>query len=204
MKSAILLSGMLLFSTYTIGQDLVIPDYKGDKESFTKLKNKTIRKEVATFTDAGSAENKSNIVLKEIPLSKFGANYSTVEKDSIIVKLTVGKFVKANHKIKYINQLAVKIDNKAIWGTDGELPKQEINSIYVRIGQDAVQIPKSAYQDLYEPALSWKEVNKKMGTLSVYYSRDGRRFYIAMANSDGAGFYEATFIITTKNISDVF
>ncbi len=198
MKSIIFLTTILLYSVYVIGQDIAIPDYKGDKESFSKVKDKTIRREIATFTDAGSAENKATIILKEMPLSQFGPNYSTFEKDTVTVKLTIGKFVKTGHKIKYINKLAVKIDNKPIWGTDGELPKQQINSIYIRIGQDTIQIPKSAYQDLYEPSLSWKEANKKVGALSVYYSKDRTRYYIAMANSDGAGFYEATFIIKDK------
>jgi hypothetical protein len=187
-----------LISISCSGQDIVIPDYKGENESFSKLKDKIIRKEIATFTIAGAKENNLSLKLKQLPLKKFGDNYSTFEKDSIVIKLTVGQFIKANHKIKYIGGEVVKIDNKPIWGTDGELPKEQINSIYVRIGKDTVIIPKSAYQDLFEPSLKWKEANKTKGHLWVYYSKDHKRFYIAMSNSDGAGFYEATLIIKDK------
>jgi hypothetical protein len=180
------------------GQDIVIRDSKGESENFSKLKDKIIRQEIATFTIAGAKENNLQLKLRQLPLKKYGDDYSTFEKDSIIIKLTVGQFIKANHKIKYIGGEAVKIDNKPIWGTDGELPKEQINSIYVRIGKDTVIIPKSAYQDLFEPSLKWKEANEIKGHLWVYYSKGQKRFYIAMSNSDGAGFYEATLIIKNK------
>ena len=162
------------------------------------MKDKTIRREVATFTEAGSEEPKSNITLKEIPLTKFGSNYSIFEGDSISITLRKGNFIKANHKIKYIGNYAAKIDDKPIWGTDGELPKTQINSIIVKNGVDTVVIPNSAYMDLFEPSLAWKETNKTVGGLAVYRSNDRSRFYIAMSNGDGAGFYEATFIIKNK------
>jgi len=198
MKHLLFLIAILLFSVASNGQDNTFPDYKGDKESLSKVKDKTIRREVASFTEAGSEEPKSNVTLKEIPLTKFGTNYSIFQKDSVLVKLSIGKFIKANHKIKYINDYAVKIDNKPIWGTDGELPRSQINSIYMQIGNDTISIPKYAYQDLFEPGLAWKEKNKTVGNVAVYYSKDKTRFYIAMSNSDGAGFYEATFIIKDK------
>ncbi|CAN5774328.1 hypothetical protein BH11BAC4_BH11BAC4_17410 [soil metagenome] len=136
--------------------------------------------------------------LARLPLSSFGTNYATFEKDSFYVKLTVGKFIKANHKIRYIETYAVKIDDKPIWGKDGDLPTSEIKSIVVRIGKDTIPIPRSAYQELYEPSLAWKDSGKTAGGLSVYYSKDRRRIYIAMSNSEGAGFYEATSIISNK------
>jgi hypothetical protein len=198
MKSTILLILILLFSTYVSGQDNVIPDYKGEKESFSKLKDKTIRKEIATFTDAGSKEADPKLKLKGLTLIKSGASFSTFLRDSIYVSMTIGKFHKEFHKIKYIDKLAVKIDNKAIWGTDGELPKKQINSILVIINNDTINIPKSAYDNLYEPGLAWNEPDRLGGTLKVYYSHDKSRTYISMSNSDGAGYYEATLIIKEK------
>ena len=195
MKDLQLIIAIGLFYISSNGQDLTIPDYKGEKESLSKVKDKIIRREIASFTEAGSEEPKSNIELKKIPLIKFGTNYSTFGKDSILIKLTVGKFMKANHKIKYLGNYATKIDNKPIWGTDGELPKQQINSIYVKVGVDVIIIPRTAYQDLYEPSLSWKESDKIIGNLRIFRSKDKNRIYIAMPNSDGAGFYEATLII---------
>jgi hypothetical protein len=189
MKHLVLIFGFLLSTFYSKGQDIIFLD-KGDKESFSKLKDKTIRKEVATFTDAGSVEKKPNIKLSELPLSKTATTYSIFAKDSIFFKITVAKFNKANHKIKYKSTYAVEIDNKPIWGKDGDLPKMQISSIFVKIGKDTIIIPKSAYSDLFEPSLT--------GMLNVYYSKDRKRFYIAMGNGDGAGFYEATLIIQDK------
>lgn len=188
----------LLFADYLFAQEIAIPDYHGDKESLQKVKDKIIRKEVATFTIAGTEEPVSKIKLGEIPLISFGNNFSVFQKDSIKVTLTIGKFHKTNHKIKYLGSYVVKIDNKPFWGTDGGLPKEQINSIHMIVGKDTIHIPKSAYSDLFEPSLSWKELNKTIGNLWVYYSKDRNRFYIAMMNSDGAGAYEVTLIIKNK------
>lgn len=190
--------GLQLLFLFCSAQDVVIPDFKGDKESFARLKDKTIRKEIATFTDAGADENRSKLKLNELPLAKFADTYSTFEKDSIVFKITKSKFNKAKHKITTMGNQIVKIDNKPIWGTDGELPKEQISSIFVKIGKDTILIPRSAYCDLYEPSMKWKEGTESVGNLWIYYSKDNKRFYIAMANSDGAGFYEATLIIKNK------
>ena|SRR5436190_13987907 len=100
MKSTILLIFILLFPVCVSGQDIVIPDYKGEKESFSKLKDKTIRKEIATFTDAGSKEADPALKLKGLTLIKSGSSFSTFSRDSIYVNMTIGKFHKEFHKIK--------------------------------------------------------------------------------------------------------
>ena len=197
MKHLKFLLAILLLSVSSQGQDINFSG-KENKESLSKVKDKTIRKEVATFTEAGSKEPKSYIKLKELPLSKFGANYSLFKRDSVSVKLTTGKFVRGARKIKYTAKQAITIDDKPTWGTAGELPQTQINSIDVYIGTDTVMIPRSAYQDLFEPSLAYKEINKKEGGLSVYYSNDKTRYYIAMSNGDGKGAYDVTFIIKNK------
>lgn len=187
----------LLVSTNVFCQNN-FPNLHGDTETFDKLKNKTLRSELAVFTDAGSAMIKNNVRLTEIPLKKYSETYSLFELDSVKFKIVIGKFNKTAHKIGYINGEVYKIDNKSFYGTDGELPKNQINSISVIIGLDTIKIPKMAYNDLYEPSLTWKERNETIGTLRIYSSLDRKRFYIYMENSDGAGFYEATLIIREK------
>src|SRR5258705_6150806 len=91
MKSIILLLCICLCTTYVSGQDIAIPDYKGEKESFSRLKDKTIRKEIATFTDAGGKEADPKLKLKGLTLIRSGASFSTFLNDSIYVHVTIGK-----------------------------------------------------------------------------------------------------------------
>jgi hypothetical protein len=188
---------LLLFSTHVFCQDS-FPDLHGDKETFDKVKNKTLQSELATFTDAGSKLKKNNIKLTKIPLKNYSSTYSFFASDSVKFKIIIGKFNRTIHKIGYINGEVYKIDNESFYGTDGEIPKNQINSISVIIGSDTIKIPKIAYDDLYEPNLTWKEGSETVGTLRIYSSIDRKRFYIYMGNSDGAGFYEATLIIRDK------
>jgi hypothetical protein len=193
-----LLNFLLFLPIITFAQDSTFPDVKGDKESFSKLNDRNIKLELAQFTSAGSNENPKITSLIEVPLGKYGANYSIFQKDSVLFKIEKSKFSKANHKIKYFQQYALTIDNKPIWGKDGDLPKEQIRSVFVTIGSDTILIPQSAFSDLYEPSLTWKEGKETVGLLRVYASRDRRRYYIYMENGDGAGFYEATLIIRNK------
>lgn len=191
-------SFLLLYGLYGAAQKVPIGD-PTDKGSFANIKDKTIRKEITSFTETGEPENTSHLKLGHLPLVKTGNNFLTFQKDSFFVTLTVGKFKKADHKITYQDHFAVRIDNKRIWGTDGELPREQIDSIEVVIGGESVFIPHSAYQDLFEPALEMGSRNS-VG-MDIYYSHDRQRLYIFMANSDGAGAYEATLIIRNKKYS---
>lgn len=196
MRSLIIYS-LVFISFCTYGQDRS-PEFHDDKEGFNNLKDKTLRSELAYFTDFGANEKKATIKLIEIPLTKYSANYSQFETDSILFKLTKGVFKKSLHKINYVDEYADKIDNKLFWGKDGELPTEQINSIQVIIGKDTIKIPKSAYNDLYEPHLTSKNGNETVGFLRIYASRDRSRYYIYMLNGDGAGAYEATIMIRNK------
>ena len=75
-----------------------------------------------------------------------------------------------------------KIDGKPFWGTDGEMPREEYKNIQIYINGKQVFIPKSAYDDLYEPTF-YTENN------SVYYDKELDSYYIVATNSDGAGAY---------------
>ncbi|MDP4218500.1 MAG: hypothetical protein Q8927_20055, partial [Bacteroidota bacterium] len=154
--------------------------------------------EIASFTDAGSSANHPRLELSKLPLIDFGDDFSTFGQDSTTIRIKVGKFVRAGHKIRYLDHHAIRIDNRPIYGDDGDIPKTDISSILVTIGGTPVVIPKSAYADLFEPNLTYKENGETTGTLWVYYSKDKRRYYINMSNGDGAGFYEATLIVRDK------
>jgi len=190
-----ILACILFIPFLVLGQVSNFPDVKGDKESFSKLKDKSIKSELAQFTDEGSNNHPRITSLFEIPLQKYSNNFSIFQTDSILIKIEKSKFSKAKHKIKYFEESAITIDNKPIWGKDGDLPKEQISSIFVKIGLDTIRIPKTAYNDLYEPNLTYKEGNETVGFLRVYASLNRSRYYIYMQNGDGAGFYEVTLII---------
>lgn len=79
----------------------------------------------------------------------------------------------------------VSINNKHVWGTDGELPKQIIKAVKFYIKGRWVILPKNAYSDLFEPNFDY---------LQCYVVKPGLVF-IEMTNSDGAGSYYVYWII---------
>jgi len=104
-------------------------------------------------------------------------------KDSLKVVVCVRKFVKARHRVilnKESPQDVESIDGRKIWGTDGEMPRSEYKSIVVYSGSNRLDLPKAAYEDLFEPSLYYTKVN---------YDRQHDILYIQSSNSDGAGSY---------------
>ena len=103
----------------------------------------------------------------------------------IQVALSTEKFDKSKHSFKYHKEyrdIIEKIDGKPFWGTDGEIPREEYKNIQIYINGKQVFIPKSAYDDLYEPTF-YTEHN------SVHYDKEHDSYYIVAINSDGAGTY---------------
>lgn len=117
-------------------------------------------------------------------------NGCTVYDDKISVTVKSSAFKRDLHKFSYHkdNKTVVdKIDGHAVWGEDGDIPKRQITSINIVVGDIKLSIPKNAFKDLYEPNYS---------TLHVYMGKNDI-IYIKMDNSDGAGGY--TVIWTIKN-----
>ena len=77
-------------------------------------------------------------------------------------------------------------------GTDGGLPTRTINWYILLLEKFTISIPTTKMNDLYNPNLF---------ATNVYFSRDRKRLYIDMINSDGAGGYEVTWIIQDKKYS---
>ncbi|MBD1384494.1 hypothetical protein IDJ75_04320 [Mucilaginibacter rigui] len=118
-------------------------------------------------------------------------NFCSAKNDSIKIRINSSKFIAKAHRVKYNKptnnegSYIESIDNKPIWGTDGELPKRGISLVSVIIKGKAIQIPKSAFNDLYEPRFS---------TLNVYLGINNT-IYIELDNSDGAGYYTGIWVI---------
>lgn len=130
---------------------------------------------------------------KSIKNIKYQSNFCSAKNDSISIKVSSSKFIPKNHRLKYHKQTNNEgsyyesIDNKPIWGTDGRLPQMAINTLCVIINGKSLSIPKTAFNDLYEPQFS---------TIQVYLEPNNN-IYIELDNSDGAGGYSV--IWTFKN-----
>ncbi|MCD8742026.1 SH3 domain-containing protein [Mucilaginibacter roseus] len=123
--------------------------------------------------------------LAKLGIRSVKPNARIIGNDSIAVSVHSSKFNMKKHKAEYINDALVTIDNKHFWGTDGNAPKRHILSLEVFINHLNIAIPKSAYNDLYEPTLR---------SLNCYVPNKST-LYIIMENGDGAGGYFVIWII---------
>jgi hypothetical protein len=135
------------------------------------------------------------------PLSKFKSvkNFRLLKdsciatNDSLTVIIKSKSFNPKIHKLTYnqpiskanAHPILVKIDNRHIWGTDGNLPKRIISDVKIVKNGMSVVIPEEAFNDLYEP---------QFRSLQVYLGKNDT-IYIEMDNSDGAGGYSIIWII---------
>jgi hypothetical protein len=177
-----------------------IPDYRSKRDNFLKMPEKDIRADLSQFTFGGISESLIKHKLDALPL--IGAKDNTIifSNDTTTVQITTGTFDPLKHKVTwYADKYAVKLDNRAFWGTENKVPKHTITSIVAVIGLDTVVVPPEAYFDLYEPNLFYTDANGSKKTFcNVYMSADRRKYYIYMLNGDGTGRYEVTWVIQDK------
>lgn len=113
------------------------------------------------------------------------------KKDSIILIVTRTSFNPKNNKLQYHkvdnsnNEMSYleKINGKAIWGTDGNVPKNQYGQITLTLGKYKINLP---IDNLYEPTIDYTTVN---------IDTKNRTIYISALNGDGAGGYVVLWII---------
>jgi len=118
--------------------------------------------------------------------TKWVDDHFLLYNDSIKIKFSSADFQKEKHKIEKKQGFVTKIDGRFFAGTDGDLPRHEIKNFSIEINHRKIDIPKSCYQDLYEPNLN-RFTNAYLGQDQI--------LYIIMGNSDAAGWYDVIFII---------
>ena len=189
----LVLSGIVSFA-----QD-EFPDYRSKRENFTKMQEKDVRGEIASFAMAGIDESTGKLPMKKLPVKDFGNTFMAFEGNNIQVTVTVAPYIAAKHKLKLVEEKhVVKIDNKPYYGSFGVVPKTGIQSITVLINKDSVQIPEAAYADIYNPSFSYSDGGTLKTLNAVYVSNDNRTIYIYMLSKDTAGSYEVTWVIRDK------
>ena len=145
----IVLSVLLACCTLVVAaQELEFRDYRNKKESFTKIPEKDVRADIASFAIGGIDESIGKLPLNKIGVSKYDNNFMSFEADKIKVIITTGRFEPSHHKLTRDEDHVVKIDNKPFYGNYGEVPNNHIHSVSVLIDKDTIAIPPTAYTDL--------------------------------------------------------
>lgn len=182
-----------------VAQDADFPDYRSKREIFTRITEKDLRSDVATFSMGGIDESVGKLPLNTIPATAYGPDFISFSGNNIQVKITTQPFDRTKHKLGFYDEkYLVKIDNKAYFGDYGKVPKTQIQSVSVVVGRDTVAIPPTAWSDLYNPVLSLNEGGKQKSNNKVLVSADGRKIYVYMLKPETGGSYEVTWIIQDK------
>lgn len=175
------------------------PDYRSKKEIFSRIAEKDIRSDIASYSMGGIDESIGKLPLKTLPITGMGNNFISFANNNIQVTITGGKFDATKHKLGYYeNNYLVKIDNKPYFGDYGKVPKTTIENVSVVIDRDTVAIPPAAFSDLYNPIFSVTEGGVQKSNNKVLLSADGHRVYVYMLKQESGGSYEVTWVIQDK------
>jgi len=124
----------------------------------------------------------------KIPLVKETKTKVIFQKDDLTISIESKNFESNTAKLTFSKDKSFldKINGRQFWGTDGGIPKTAFKTITVVIGTKAIELPKNAFEDLFEPSLFNTKIN---------YDQSSSTLYISSTNSDGAGSYELVWII---------
>jgi hypothetical protein len=175
------------------------PDYRRKTEMFSRIQEKDIRSDIASFSMGGLDESVGKLPLKTLPISQATNNSISFDGGNIKVKITAAPFDKAKHKLAfYETSYLVKIDNKPYYGDYGTIPKTNVASVELIIDRDTIRVPEAACTDLCNPIFSYKERGVEKSNNKVYLSADGHRIYVYMLKQEAGGSYEVTWVFQDK------
>ena len=115
----------------------------------------------------------------------------------ISINVVTQPFDKNKHKISYkkmkypdsddgYNMLL--IDGKKVWGTDGDIPKNEVKSVTITINGKKIVVDPSVYSGLY-----------RLNNHIEFATKIGDTYFIKQSGSDGAGGYHLLWIVSKKH-----
>jgi hypothetical protein len=191
----------LLIGQNCLGQKNVGIQISKDDESFLKLPDGVIKREIASFNIKASSSLNSfpKISVNELPLrfcKEYGAGFY---KRGYRIFIHAENFDTTGHRFFYDEtqkQHLILIDNSPYWGTNGEVPKRKIKNIVFEQMAFAMYLPDSAFKGLYEPNFIRKANGKKTTAYcKVFQSKDRKQLYIYMLNGYDSGSYEVTLVL---------
>src|SRR5687767_14682198 len=86
-----------LLSTTGFTQDMEFPDYRSKKDMFTRVTEKDVRSDVATFSMGGIEEIIGKLPLKSLPVTNHGADFIAFAGNDIEVSIQAEPFEPAKH-----------------------------------------------------------------------------------------------------------
>ncbi|MFB9077199.1 hypothetical protein ACFFLS_02835 [Flavobacterium procerum] len=125
----------------------------------------------------------------KIPSIKETTEKVIFQKDNLNITIESKNFDPKTAKLGYLKNdksILEKINGKQVWGRDGTIPRKTYKLIAVTIGSKTIEIPKNAFDDLFEPSFFNTEIN---------YDKKEDILYISAMNGDGAGGYVILWII---------
>ncbi|MEM7372028.1 MAG: hypothetical protein AAF587_25655 [Bacteroidota bacterium] len=82
----------------------------------------------------------------------------------------------------------IAINGRPFWGTDGGLPKSQVNGISYTINGESFQIPSIFFEDLFEFSERY------------WAHRQGDTYFVRQMHSDGAGGYELFWVLNKQGV----
>jgi hypothetical protein len=181
-------------------KEVIFPNTKADTESFVKLKDSVIKKEIAFFNNIGNSITEPYEFQKtevyEIPIVKCTDSSAIFLHEGTNVIICSARFDTAGHKFTYVKSnppFLTQIDGKPIWKGNGFIPKEKLKSIKFAHQKHQFILPDSAIAGIYEPDLCYKDFatdRVTTGCFKVFHSMDNRRVYIYMKSP-----YEIIWVI---------
>jgi hypothetical protein len=97
----------------------------------------------------------------------------TLQNDSVFVQINTASFRPKDHLLRKDDHGNVQtIDGKFAWGSGDDVPAQQITGLTLTIRSQAVDIPATAWNDLYEPTL---EIPQSHEPMAFVFRIQGRR-----------------------------
>jgi hypothetical protein len=188
----------VLASVQAMAQDLDFADFRSKKDNFSKISDKDIRADVASFALAAVDESIGKAQLPSLPVLDYGPNFIQYGNDKIKVVIRTGIFLPKKHKLMMQEGHLLRIDGKPYYGgVYGQPPHTTIDSVTVIVDKDTVAVPAVAYNDLYDPKFGFNQNGATRSRNGVFLSNDKHTFYIYMLNIDNKG-SEYTWVIRDK------
>jgi hypothetical protein len=120
---------------------------------------------------------------------KLKNGHLSLQNDSVSVQISTAPFRPKQHVIRKDAHGGVQtIDGKFAWGSEDGVPAQKVMGLALTISGHTVDIPASAWNDLYEPTLE---------TTNVYFDTRTACLYVEMPANGGnnaAGAYAIVWV----------
>ncbi len=96
----IIFLGILLYlGTQSMAQSDDFPDYRSKKDIFTRITEKDIRSDIASYSMGGMDESIGKLPLKTIPITASGSNFISFAGNNIQVTITANAFDPKKHDL---------------------------------------------------------------------------------------------------------